>query len=1098
MTERQIEIHKGLQAIGPEIAQFYLDGLVLIDSNLGTKSNLLAHIMREIDGGLRDIFEQKQLKKEFQNQMKNEDLKVLFDQFKEDFKNFDYLSDITFEDFKKEKGHISSVLVSFGFSFDHPLTAQYIKVVRWLAKYAHRNGAFNEPRNPNDIINLWMEFEDVLSKLIGNYYALAERIDSLLSLDEPSPEILKTLPNLLNTESRSIYFFNGLKSRKWLNHLENEGYFDGSNNPEPIESQDNPGFFSMPYWAVLTYLEYIATNNLESPEIDTTESLIRIIDNICQFTNKEGQRIENYRTNYIIFKLICTLPEQFLKERHFLFITNALLSKSNGFIGYSYHEFLERLIPFDNKEFLLLAVQILLTYQIQEGPFEMVNSIFSSYEFQRIITEYKDRLILSLGKDILFLGLQKINEIIKLDPSAFNNLSIPAIEDHEQTSFPEKYDCQLVYLVRDTLEKLDSTEIIQILNELIVSEHPILRRLAINTIRIRFDEFGEIFWKLDQNPLSIPLVKHEIYELLKQNSRTFNSEEVQRVIDWIKTKEYYIPEEFINEKEKVTKSIAYRKKEWLSSLIPSDTPNVNKLMSELDAINDAVIEHPGFDSWHSSLSGSISPISMNDILKLSIKESITFYFEFNEQEHSFMGPSINGLIDMLTLTIRNNPNKYNVECDQLIEAPSQILYAWIRGLSESWRDDKQEFECENIIKTIKDILKKDDFWKSHNSDDNYCRWFVSSILSFIDNGIRDDSHAINAQLLPQIKDILFTILENDSYPVFDYPELSMTVLNNSKGKIYIAFLQYSLRLARIEGKDSERWDNDVKELITQKIELSQENPLLYHVIGQFLPNIHYLDENWLIENFHKLFPITAEVNWAAAINGYFHFHRHPNKIYFKLFVEGNHFQKAFSYFFEKGESLSSLIHQICTAYLYDFESIDIESEIIQSLITSKNENLYSSLIYFFWNPRFPFESKVIRKIKPFWIKVYLRAMKFENEKFDSYILSGCCKWLNSLEGIDQEIFEIVLNSASYINQRDRHSVIDALSKFINNSTKEVGLILIELFNKEVSYDISRGKIKEMVEILYEKGFKEIADKICFLHGEKGFHFLRELYIKFNA
>ncbi|MFD1188522.1 hypothetical protein, partial [Pontibacter rugosus] len=62
----------------------------------------------------------------------------------------------------------------------------------------------------------------------------------------------------------------------------------------------------------------------------------------------------------------------------------------------------------------------------------------------------------------------------------------------------------------------------------------------------------------------------------------------------------------------------------------------------------------------------------------------------------------------------------------------------------------------------------------------------------------------------------------------------------------------------------------------------------------------------------------------------------------------------------------------------------------------------------------------------------------------------------------------------------------------------VGLILIELFKKEVSYDISRGKLHEMVENLYDKGFKEIGDKICLLHGEAGFHFLRSLYIKYNT
>ena len=47
LSERQREIHKGLSAIGPEITQFYLDGLELIELNLGTKSNLIAHTLRD-------------------------------------------------------------------------------------------------------------------------------------------------------------------------------------------------------------------------------------------------------------------------------------------------------------------------------------------------------------------------------------------------------------------------------------------------------------------------------------------------------------------------------------------------------------------------------------------------------------------------------------------------------------------------------------------------------------------------------------------------------------------------------------------------------------------------------------------------------------------------------------------------------------------------------------------------------------------------------------------------------------------------------------------------------------------------------------------
>jgi hypothetical protein len=1098
MTERQIEIHKGLKAIGPEIAQFYLDGLELIESNLGTKSNLLAHTLREIDGGLRDIFEQKQLKKEFQEKLKNEDLEKLFNKFKEDYKNFDYLSEITFDDFKKEKGHISSVLVSFGFSFDHPLTAQYIKVVRWLAKYAHRSGAFNEPRNPNDIINLWNEFETVLSKLIGNYYALAERIDSLLTLDEPSQEILKTLPNLLNTESRVIYFFNGLKSRKWLIHLEREGYFDGSKNPEPVESEENPGFFSMPYWAVLTYLEKIGAKNLESPQNQTTEVLARIIDNIYIFKNEQGQRIENYRTDYSIFKIICTLPEQHLNENHFLFISNALQSRWDGLIGHRFNEFLERLILLGNKDLLKRGIQLLLLHKLHEGTFDKVHSIFRSYEFQRILSDIKVKIIPLLGLDLLNIVLQKIKEVLELDRSAFNNITIPAIEDHEQTSFPEKYDCQLVYLLRDNLEKLDTKDIIDTLKILLNEEHPIFNRIAIHTIRIRYVELHEIFWGLGKIPLSIPMTKHEVYELLHQNSKNFSAEEIQQVINWINTKEYYIPEEFKDDNDRVAKSIAYQKKEWLSSLLPNSSEKVNLLLSEINDIYDAEVDHPGFDSWHSSLSGTVSPLTIDELTQLSVSETIKYYYNFNKQEHNFMGPSIDGLIDMFTLTVRKNPTKYNVDCNQFLEAPCQLLYSWIRGLGESWRDDKNKFECKEILVAVKKILQQEEFWKSHNGNENYCRWFVSSLLSFIEDGISDDSHAFEAELSPIIKEILFIIFEKDTYPVFDYSDLSMTVLNNSKGKIYLALFQFSLRLARLEEKQIERWDNNIKELLTFKIESEEDNPLLFHVIGQFLPNIHYLDEKWLIENFAKIFPIKSLVNWTASMNGYFYFHRRPNKMYLKLFVEGGNLQQALSGGEIKGESLNSLIQQICTAYLYDFENFEIASDIVQLLITTKDENIISSVIYFFWSPRFPFETKVVSRIKPFWIEVYNCARKFENDKIDILILSGTCKWLDSIDNIDKEIFEIVLNSIRYLNQQDRYSVIEGLSKHINNTTEEVGLILIEIFKKEVNYDISRGKLIEMVEILYNKGIKEIADKICLLHGEKGFHFLRELYIKFNT
>lgn len=68
LSARQSKIYQNLEAIGPEIAAFYLDGIrILQNDDLKTAANLLAHITREIDGGLRDVLSER----------KKEDLKFV-------------------------------------------------------------------------------------------------------------------------------------------------------------------------------------------------------------------------------------------------------------------------------------------------------------------------------------------------------------------------------------------------------------------------------------------------------------------------------------------------------------------------------------------------------------------------------------------------------------------------------------------------------------------------------------------------------------------------------------------------------------------------------------------------------------------------------------------------------------------------------------------------------------------------------------------------------------------------------------------------------------------------------------------------------------
>ena len=56
-TDKELSIMDSLKLISPELAVFYKDGLYIKKYPFESKSYILAHLLREIDGGLRNVFE---------------------------------------------------------------------------------------------------------------------------------------------------------------------------------------------------------------------------------------------------------------------------------------------------------------------------------------------------------------------------------------------------------------------------------------------------------------------------------------------------------------------------------------------------------------------------------------------------------------------------------------------------------------------------------------------------------------------------------------------------------------------------------------------------------------------------------------------------------------------------------------------------------------------------------------------------------------------------------------------------------------------------------------------------------------------------------
>ena len=319
LSPQQREIRRNLEAIGPEIAAYYLDGIrILQREDLETSASLLAHIAREIDGGLRDILsEDPEEKLEFVIRVPDDETLQFKGKRADTFEftiNTPGTVELTYKDIPR---HRVSILRSLGIDNPSPLAERWISVTRNFARFAHRHGAWRSPRRIEDFKGLWLEFEAVLADLVGNYLNLLDRLDRIQTA-EPTRERRGALRNLLESEVRRAYFFSKLESLTWLEPLKEDGWFDPDRNPMPQESPDQPGYYYSSRWHELEYVVRISTH--PKCPIDT------LVDIVNAITDESRERIDNGRTDLDTVVIIGTLPIDRIEPQYITFMGAALKS----------------------------------------------------------------------------------------------------------------------------------------------------------------------------------------------------------------------------------------------------------------------------------------------------------------------------------------------------------------------------------------------------------------------------------------------------------------------------------------------------------------------------------------------------------------------------------------------------------------------------------------------------------------------------------------------------------------------------------------------------------------------------------------------------
>ncbi|MGD0236230.1 MAG: hypothetical protein ABSC55_17050 [Syntrophorhabdales bacterium] len=126
-----------------------------------------------------------------------------------------------------------------------------------------------------------------------------------MSLDPKEEAVLQLIQE---DEAYENYFFKKVSAIKWFRPLKKLGFFSPQKAPGPRPA-DREGYFTVPQWNVLPYLESVSLHLTEPDNQAYIEELLNIIKDVTRYEDTEGRHIDNYRTWWYFVKILVNIPK---------------------------------------------------------------------------------------------------------------------------------------------------------------------------------------------------------------------------------------------------------------------------------------------------------------------------------------------------------------------------------------------------------------------------------------------------------------------------------------------------------------------------------------------------------------------------------------------------------------------------------------------------------------------------------------------------------------------------------------------------------------------------------------------------------------------
>ena len=930
-----------------------------------------------------------------------------------------------------------------------------------------------------------------------------------------TPRQLDALDRIEQKPALQPFFFKKLKGLKWFDELEERGFFNPELNPRPVQS-DQEGYFSIPSWPILEYLEQTALELQQPENLDYADRFLKVMRDVTRSAIADG--VSNYRTWWYFAKIVRFIPidkiisddvellEHWLKDT----FDRMLVGTELG------NHLLPRLLASDSAHAHGLAIGLVnaltaLTWNPRRwGTSEELEAALpvEAYHSRKIFSVHARAIGERLEENGVNIFRDRLSEIFgKSDKDKYSAIWRPAIEDHEQNKGRDDAESILVSALRDALlgyVDRRAAAAARYVGELLASETVLFQRVAIHVADVYNRQLGELVKKLVDPQYFEYHYQHEMYHLLKNCYSGFDEKDKQKVLRIIgsiaeQSKDPEQPKD-IQEKQQ-----AYTWLRWLSAIRGKGYQRADDLYTDNLAITKAEPEHPDFSSYMEvGWGGELSPYSVEELLSRDLDDLFNILRSFKEED-GWKTPSRRGLAQTLKEALKARPELFKGHLTKLIALDFDYSYHLIEGYKELWKE-KQYNNWAELLEFCWAMLQSEDFWSKDAAEQRgvmvaSSHWIVGAISELIRAGTADDKTAFDPAMLPIARKIIVHILEKQEGESFTEERDAVSIaINSARGKCVEALINYALRLCRLTDKSDkghdELWVRELQPIFDKQIDLVQEgNYEFVTLFTNYLPNFLYLSRSWTMKQLPTIFEKGNRLRWLCAVRGYIYVNQIYAEVY-RFLRENGHLQDALDDKELESRGKDKIIQNIVIAYLQGDEKLEDVNGILGWLIERWKLEELRELTWFVWTLRSGQREDISVKLMPLWTELGRRADP--TSETGKRMLSRLCMWSVFVDELSEQQMNLLLQAAPYADlEHDAYILIAELKRLVEHYPDQVADIFLRMLDGFVpTYE--QEDIEHIISKLYENGGenRQKANSICDRYVEYGIGFPAEIRARF--